>query len=142
VPISIADMAQRRRTFSMVTEWGPVQWTYRPYQMTPAREAEIERIVSRANQSETDQGIANTDRGIDKLVIQFCEIVEATDMMGPLYPRIDPKTGMGIGEAVVEAGDTIPIEPRTVRHFSGRFIIDTLRAIGIDSRPKKEMLDD
>lgn len=142
MPISIADLAQSRRTFTMPTEWGPVQWTYRPYQMTPAREAEIERIVAKANEAETDGAIANIDRGVDKLVIQFCEIVEATDMIGPLYKKTDPKTGMGVGEPVVEAGETVPINPQTVRHFSGRFIIDVLRAIGVDSRPKKVTPDE
>ena len=142
MPISIADLAQSRRTFTMTTEWGPVQWTYRPYQMTPAREAEIERIVAKANEAETDGAIANIERGVDKLVIQFCEIVEATDMIGPLYPATDARSGMGRGEPIVPAGETIPIEPRTVRHFSGRFIVDTLRAIGADSRPKKAMPDE
>lgn len=142
MPISIADLAQARRTFTMSTDWGPVQWTYRPYQMTPAREAEIERIVAKANSAEQDGAIANIDRGIDKLVIQFCEIVEATDLIGPLYKKTDPSTGMGIGEPVVEAGVTVPITPMTVRHFSGRFIIDVLRAIGVDSRPKKAMPED
>lgn len=126
----------------MNTEWGPVQWTYRPYQMTPAREAEIERIVAKANEAEQDGGIANIERGVDKLVIQFCEIVEATDMVGPLYPAVDARTGMGRGEPIVPAGEVVPIEPRTVRHFSGRFIVDVLRAIGVDSRPKKKTPED
>lgn len=142
MPISIADLAQSRRTFTMVTDFGPVQWTYRPYQMTPAREAEIERIVARANSAEQDGGIANIDRGIDKLVIQFCDIVEATDLIGPLYRKTDPHTGMGIGEPIVDAGVTVPIEPNTVRHFSGRFIVDVLRAIGVDSRPKRVTPED
>lgn len=142
MPVSIADFARKRRTFSMDTELGAIQWTYRPYQMTPAREAEIARIVAKMNARQTEDSVAQVERVNDNLVLQFCEVVEATDMIGPLHEKVNPKTGIGEGKVIVEAGDTVQITPQVVQYFSGRFIIETLVAIGQDARPKKEMPED
>lgn len=141
MPISIADLARDRRSFNMDTSFGPVRITYRPYQMTPAREAEIERIASESVEDEDDNEVRESERGINKLISQFCEVVESTDLVGPLHARIDPD-GVGIGEPVVAAGEPIPITPAYVKYFSSAFIVQMLQAVAQDVRPKKRRRED
>lgn len=137
MPISIGDFARARRTFTHETELGPVQITYRPYQMTPARESDIARIAAASVDADDNKDVQETEQGLTKIVRQFCEIVEATDMVGPLHKKLDPRTGKGIGEPIVGVGEPLPIEPEIVRYFSNTFIVAALVAIAKDSRPKK-----
>jgi hypothetical protein len=151
MPVSIADFNRQRRTFTMESDLGPVQWTYFPYRMTLAREAEIQRISAEmvrtanslqvaadANDAEAIVTLSGMlDQGHELLVGQFCELVAATDMVGPLHAEIDPVTMEGIGEPIVPAWETIPIKPETVRHFSSRYIREVLDAITVDARPKE-----
>lgn len=136
MPISIADFVRQRRTFTYDSEMGPVRITYRPYQMTPAREAEIARMAADEAADEENADVANTEQGITKTVIQFCEVVEATDMVGPLHERVNPHTGAGEGRELVPPGDTIPITPEICRYFSSAFLVKILMACAKDARPK------
>lgn len=134
--ISIADFARQKRTFTYESEVGAFQVTYRPYQMTPAREAEIARIAAEARDFDENDDVQNTDQGLMKIVTQFCEVVEAIGIVGPLHEKVNPITGAGEGRVIVEAGKPIPIEPEVVKYFSSVFIVNILQAIGKDSRPK------
>lgn len=141
MPISIGELARARRTFSYPTEFGDVQVTYRPYQMTPARESEIARLAAEHAEDETDKDVKDTEQGLMKIVTQFCEVVDSTDMIGPLHKKTDPHTGAGIGEALVLSGEPIPIEEQYVRYFSSAFLVNILVAVAKDARPKKTRAD-
>lgn len=141
MPISMGDFAAARRTFTYETEIGGVQVTYRPYAMTPARESQIARIAAAEADPEDAKDVQETDQGLTKIVTQFCEIVEAIDMVGPVYRRLDPRTGRGIGDPVIPAGESVPIEPEVVRFFSNTFIVGVLVAVSKDARPKTRKPD-
>ncbi len=132
MPISIADLATNRRTFTLTTEVGSVRVTYRPYEMTPAREAELARLGDSALEEYEDEGqnTSETEAGLTKLIAQFCTIVEAWDLVGPLS---DPTTG----ETIVEAGAPIPVTPKVMRYVSSYFMVQVLNALAEDARPKK-----
>lgn len=134
MPISIADLASGRRTFTLDTEFGAVRVTYRPYEMTPAREAELARLGDHTLEDMSDAGegenTAQTEAGLTKLISQFCTIVEAWDLVGPLSNR-------STGEIIVEAGEVVPVNEKTLRFVSSYFMVQVLNGIMEDSRPKK-----
>lgn len=134
--ISIADFVRARRTFNYNSDFGPVPVTYRPYQMTPAREAEIARMSAAHAEDETDNDVHATEQGIMKIVLQFCEVVDAIGMDGPLHEGYDPVTGMPKGRELVAEGNKIPIEPDIVKYFSSAFLVGILVAVAKDARPK------
>lgn len=138
--ISIADFARQKRTFTYKSELGDMQVTYRPYQMTPAREAEITRIAADAMNVDEDTDVQETDKGLSKIVQNFCEVVEAIGIVGPLHERTNPRTGAGEGRLIVKAGEPVPIETEVVKYFSSVFIINILEAVGKDSRPKSNKM--
>lgn len=135
MPISIADLATNRRTFTLDTEAGPVRVTYRPYEMTPAREAELARLADSVQEDMEDAGegadTAQTESGLTKLIAQFCTVIEAWDLVGPLTDRETRET-------IVEAGEPIPINDRTMRYVSSYFMVQVLNGVSADIRPKKE----
>src|SRR5687768_11372404 len=108
MPISIADLATGRRTFTLETEFGGVRITYKPYEMTPAREAELARLGDTVQEDMEDAGegadTSRTESGLTKLIAQFCTIVDAWDMVGPLKSR-------ETGEIIVAEGDVVPVTP-------------------------------
>lgn len=120
------------------SEFGEIPVTYRPYQMTPAREAEIARMSAEHAESETDQDVHDTEQGLMKIVTQFCEVVEAIGIVGPLHEGYDPRTGSPQGREIVSEGEAVPIVPDVVRHFSSAFMVSVLIAIARDSRPKSK----
>lgn len=134
MPISIADLASGRRTFTLDTEFGGVRITYRPYEMTPAREAELARlgddVLEDMQEAGEGENTAQTEAGLTKLISQFCTVVEAWDMVGPLSNR---KTG----ETIVEAGEVVPVNEDTMRYVSSYFMVQVLNGIAADARPKK-----
>jgi len=132
MPISIADLATNRRTFTLHTEVGDVRVTYKPYEMTPAREAELTRLSDSTLSDYEDEGkdTAETEAGLTKLIAQFCTIVEAWDLVGPLS---DGTTG----DVIVEAGEPIPVNTKTLRYVSSYFMVQVLNALAEDARPKK-----
>lgn len=134
--ISISDFVRQKRTFTYSSELGDIDITYRPYQMTPAREAEIARIAAESMEVDDDADVQETEKGLTKIVNQFCEVIEAIGIVGPLHERTNPITGAGEGKLIVPAGEPIPITPDVVRYFSSVFIIAVLQAVGNDSRPK------
>jgi hypothetical protein len=134
--ISIADFVRARRTFNYKSEFGDVPITYRPYQMTPAREAEIARMSAAHAEDETDTDVHQTEQGIQKIVLQFCEVVEAIGMDGPLHEGYDPATGLPKGRELVAEGNKIPIVPEIVKYFSSAFLVAILVAVAKDARPK------
>jgi hypothetical protein len=134
---SIADLARKRRTFRYRDEDGfECDVTYRPHAMTPAREAEIARMAADERDDSEDVDVQQTEQGITKIVLGFCEVVEAMGLEGPLTSRVNPRTGAPEGEEIVAAGELIPIEPEVVRYFSNTFIVGILTAIARDARPK------
>lgn len=135
--ISIADFVRQRRTFQYESEMGSIDVTYRPYQMTPAREAEIARMSAEHAEDETDQDVKNTEQGLMKTVLQFCEVVDALGMRGPVHEGYNYKTGQPIGKELVAPGEEIPIEPEIIKYFSSSFLVGVLTAIVKDARPKK-----
>ena len=132
MPVSIAELASNRRTFTLNTEAGAVRVTYKPYEMTPAREAELSRLADAALEEYEDEGddTSKTEAGLTKLIAQFCIIVEAWDLVGPLS---DPTTG----RMIVEAGEPIPVNHETMRYVSSYFMVQVLNALAEDARPKK-----
>lgn len=165
MPVSFADFHKQARVLTIESEIGPVRWSYRPYRMTLAREAEIQRL-SLETQQKADallkltnlyaeaaaKGDDNASAKIEEtagklsallaeaqeaLVAQFCELVATTDMVGPLHAEIDPITMEGIGDPIVPAGETVPITLETVRCFSTRYIKEIMQAIALDARPKE-----
>lgn len=141
MPVSMADLGRDRRAFVMPTSVGDIRITYRPYQMTPAREAEIERISAELNGSGEEDGedeaSAVANRAMMKLTTQFCEVVESTDMVGPLHTSVSVD-GIPTGEELIPAGEPIPVKPEYVKYWSSFFIIQILEAVGNDIRPKKK----
>ena len=129
MPVSIADLSRDRRTFEFNTDFGPVKIQYRPYAMTPAREADIARIGANAANDELDEDVSKTEQGLTKIVYQFCEVVEAWDLVGPLTDRTT-------GKIIIPEGERIEIKPENVRHVASAFLIQVLTAIAKDSRPK------
>jgi hypothetical protein len=132
MPISIGDLAAGRRTFTLDTDFGGVRVTYRPYEMTPAREAELARLGDSTLEDYEDEGrnTAETEAGLTKLIAQFCTVVEAWDLVGPLSDRTT-------GEVIVEAGEPVPVNERTMRYVSSYFMVQVLNGIAADARPKK-----
>jgi hypothetical protein len=134
VPISIADLASGRRQFTLDTEFGPVRISYRPYEMTPAREAAIARLGDSSREDLEDAGegrdTVDTESGLTKLIAQFCAVVEAWDMVGPL-------TNRETNEILVEEGEVVPINETIMRHVSNYFMVTVLNGIAADARPKK-----
>jgi hypothetical protein len=108
--------------------------------MTPAREAEIARLSSEEVEDETDEDIRDTEKGLSKIVLQFCEVIEAIGLEGPLYERINPNTGVGEGRLIVPEGEPIQVIPENVRYFSNVFIVSTLQEVMKDSRPKSKKM--
>lgn len=136
MPVSIADLARNRRTFEMPTDYGPVRVTYRPYQMTPAREAEIARIAADEREGEEDKDVQDTEAGLTKIIAQFVEVVEAWDLIGPLSTKAD-----GSGKVIIEAGEPIPIDVATLHYISSYFMVSVLNAVAKDARPKRARQD-
>lgn len=134
--LSIADLIRQRRSFDFDSELGSITVTYRPYQMTPAREAEIARISAEAADDDDNQDVQETEQGITKIVQQFCEVVESIGLMGPLHEGYDAANGAPIGKELVPEGMPVPVKPEIVKHFSSAFIVDILVAVGRDARPK------
>lgn len=132
MPISIADLATNRRSFTLETDMGGLRVTYRPYEMTPAREAELARLGDETLEEYEDEGknTAETEAGLTKLIAQFCTVVEAWDLVGPLSDR-------STGEIIVEAGEPIPVNEKTMRYVSSYFMVQVLNGISEDVRPKK-----
>lgn len=133
MPVSIADLGATRRTFTMETEAGAIQVTYRPYEMTPAREAAISRLASaQTEELSEDEGedVGNTEGGLTKIIEQFCTVVEAWTLVGPL-------TNRETGKEIVKAGEPIPVNPSTMRYVSSYFMVRVLNAVADDIRPKK-----
>lgn len=132
MPISLEDLGNTRRSFTLETEAGPVRLTYRPYEMTPAREAAIARIADETTEDLEAEGeeISKTEGGWAKLIGQFCTVVEAWDLVGPL-------TNPSNGELVVKKGEPIPVNPENMRYVSSYFMIKVLQGVADDVRPKK-----
>ena len=134
MPISIADLASGRRTFTLDTDIGGVRVTYRPYEMTPAREAELARLGDQTLEDMQDAGegenTSQTEAGLKKLISQFCTVVEAWDLVGPLTDRTT-------GTVIVEAGEPIPVNETTMRYVSSYFMVQVLNGVAADARPKK-----
>lgn len=133
MPVSIADLGRGRRTFTLDTEWGGIRITYRPYEMTPAREAELARLGDSAKAEYLDEGegetTAETEAGLLKLIEQFCTIIEAWDLVGPLSNR-------ATGEQIVAEGEPVPVNPETMRYVSSYFMVQVLNGVRDDIRPK------
>jgi hypothetical protein len=136
MPVSIADLGRNRRTFEMPTDYGPVRVTYRPYQMTPAREAEIARMASDARDTDDDKDVQDTEQGLTKIIAQFVEVVEAWDLVGPLSTKPDGK-----GETIIEAGEPIPVTKENLQYVSSYFMVTVLNAVAKDARPKAKRSD-
>lgn len=132
MPVSIADLGRNRRTFTFPTDYGDVRITYRPYQMTPAREAEISRLAAGNRDDDDNPDVQDTEQGLSKVIAQFCEVVDSWDLVGPLSTKPD-----GTGRIIVEEGNPIPIDPDTLRYVSSYFMVSVLNAIAKDARPKK-----
>lgn len=135
MPVSIADLGNNRRTFSFTTDYGPVRVTYRPYQMTPAREAEIARMAADDREQEESPEVGQTESGLTKIIAQFCEVVEVWDLVGPLSTKA---TG---GEIIIPEGETVPINPSVLRYVSSYFLVQVLNGVAKDARPKKTLRD-
>lgn len=132
MPVSIADLGRNRRTFNMPTDYGDVRITYRPYQMTPAREAEIARLGADARDEDDNTDVQNTEQGLTKVITQFTEVVEAWDLIGPLSTKPN-----GEGTIIIPEGEPIPITPEVLKYVSSYFMVSVLNAIAKDARPKK-----
>jgi hypothetical protein len=131
MPVSIADLSSGRRTFTLDTSAGGVRITYRPYEMTPAREVELSRLGDSTLEEYSDEGdnTAQTEAGLTRLIAQFCTIVEAWDMIGPL-------TNRETGAVIVESGEVIPVSPEALRYCSSFFLVQVLNGVSSDARPK------
>lgn len=136
MPVSIADLGRNRRTFNFPTDYGDVRVTYRPYQMTPAREAEIARLGAASRDEDDNTDVQNTEQGLTKIIAQFTEVVEAWDLVGPLSTKPD-----GTGKVIVPEGEPIPIDNDILRYVSSYFMVSVLNAIAKDARPKKTRPD-
>lgn len=136
MPVSIADLGRNRRTFHFPTDYGDVRVTYRPYQMTPAREAEIARLGAASRDEDENTDVQNTEQGLTKIIAQFTEVVEAWDLVGPLSTKAD-----GTGKVIVPDGEPVPIDPDILRYVSSYFMVSVLNGVAKDARPKKTRPD-
>jgi hypothetical protein len=132
MPVSIADLGRNRRTFDFHTDYGEVRVTYRPYQMTPAREAEIARLAANERDEDENPDVQDTEQGLTKIIAQFCEVVEAWDLTGPLHSKPN-----GQGKLLVEPGEPVPVDPDILQYVSSYFMVSVLNSIAKDARPKK-----
>jgi hypothetical protein len=132
MPISFSELANARRNFQMDTDFGPLRVSYRPYEMTPAREVAIARIGDSVEDDYSTEGdrIAKAEAGNAQVIAQFATVVEAWDFIGPLS---DPDTG----RIIVPEGEPVRVTAENLKYVSQFFMIQVLRAIAEDSRPKK-----
>ena len=102
--------------------------------MTPAREAELARLGDDVEADLREEGegetTAQTEAGLRKLIEQFCTIVEAWDLVGPLSNR-------ATGELIVAEDEPVPVNLETMRYVSSYFMVQVLNGIRDDIRPKK-----
>lgn len=108
--ISLADLIADTATVTVETRLGPIAVSYRPNAMTPAKEAELQRL---AGSDDEDADVM--------LATLFCEVVSDIGISGPMFDAD--------GRQIVEADAPIPLEPEYVVYLPSRLLGDCFTAI-------------
>ena len=110
MPISVSDLVSERRTIAVPIGRGRLEVTYRPQELTPAREEEIAEQLD------------NNDAKSSTMLTMFVDLVAAWDLTGPL---VDRETD----EVLVEDDVSIPLTPDVLRHVPSAVISTVFQAV-------------
>lgn len=148
MPVNIFELQSDRRTVKV--DKYDLTVTYRPNQMTPARELAILRASAISDDDDdVDELLANGERNVKRQIDAFVELVESWDFMGPLAADgegqllpVDPNrediegyvASMG-GTLLVPAGQVVPLKADYLRIIPSFFLTDVTIAINEDLRP-------
>lgn len=161
MPLSMYELQADRRTITLELPGGNLVVTYRPNQLTPARELAIIRqarddvAASDAedkNASEIAAELETAEYNISRQIANFVELVEAWDFTGPLAQASDgsrldiPRDHMGEleaqayaesrgGKVLVPSGHVVPIRQEFLRLMPSNFLMNISARINDDMRP-------
>lgn len=149
MPLSIFDLQSDRKTFTIPEL--DLTVTYRPNQLTPARELAILRSSALPDdEDDIDELLAAGERNVKRQIDAFCQLVESWDLMGPLVADADGQLMEGVnpnhegweraveergGTIVVPAGQVIALTPDNLRVLPSHFLATVTEAINKDMRP-------
>jgi hypothetical protein len=151
MPVTINDLTQDRKTVTLELPGGDLTVTYRPNQLTPARELAILRQAkSDADDDSDSDEIETAEYNINRQISTFVDLVEAWDFEGPLAKdktgaRLDiPKDHNAEAQAYAEsqagtlmvpAGETVPIRAEFLKLLPSAFLMNLVGRINEDMRP-------
>ena len=157
MPISAFDLADDRKTATLEFGADTLTVTYRPNQMTPARELAIIRQArsEAAEDSGDDEELARAEYNVNRQLETFVELVEAWDFMGPLaqsskgdrlnLPRslTDPLELAAFAESkggklLVPPDEVVPIRTEFLRLIGSNFLMKVVNLLNEDMRPKQQ----
>lgn len=131
---SISSFVSEAVSLNIKVKNGQFSVTYRPHELTPAREDVISKL-------------AETDPTSDSMLELYTDLIAYHDLQGPLVsrPYVDARSGkivgmgetvMGpdgasytIGDTIVSDGVDIPIQPFYLRHLPSTLIQSVLEQI-------------
>lgn len=155
MPVNIYDLTQDRKTVTLEIGGGQLTVTYRPNQLTPARELAMLR-QARAEADESagdDEELAQAEYNVARQLETFAEIVEAWDFMGPLARHDDTGERLDLPRDMHEPGDLadfaerhggsllvppdvpVPIRPDCLVLIGSNFLMRVVALINEDMRP-------
>lgn len=154
MPVNIFDLADDRKTVTLEFGADTLTVTYRPNQLTPARELAIIRQARADSDDDAgdDDELARAQFNIERQLSAFAELVEAWDFEGPLAKdskgdRLDLPRNLTDslelaafaeskgGKLVVPPGEVVPIRPDMLKLIGSNFLMQVTAKINEDMRP-------
>lgn len=117
--VRFSDLTNERKTVAVPTRAGTIEVTYRPNELTPAREEQLADLLTNAKVQSL--GVLSV----------FTDIVVSWDLTGELYSKTDVDED-GHPVLLVERDVIIPILPENLYHVSTNILVKMFTAIQDD----------
>jgi hypothetical protein len=151
MPVNIYELQEDRKTF-LIDKY-QLTVTYRPNELTPARELAMLRqsaVTDEDGDDEIDEQIRNAERNINRQIEALIALIESWDCMGPLavtpegelmrIPRdqfddAEQYVADHGGTLLVPTGHPIPLRHDCLVLLGSFFLTEVMEAINKDLRP-------